>query len=153
MFRRFMAAGLLLLGAVAAVAAAAPAKQVTIVGRNDLRFSQEHMTVAPGQKVTVKLVNKSHLPASAMSHNWVLLKAGTDAAAFDNAARSAAGNDYIPKSMSQRVIAHTAMVGGGHSDSVTFTAPQKPGDYAYICTFPGHFRAGMKGTLTVTANN
>lgn len=151
MVRRLLIAGLLL--ALTAVATAAPAqKSFSIVGRNDLRFSKDHITVAPGEKVTVKLVNKSHLPASAMSHNWVLLKSGTDASAFDNAAQSAAGNDYIPKSKSDRIIAHTAMVAGGHSDSVTFTAPQKPGDYEYICTFPGHFRAGMKGTLTVAAH-
>ncbi|MES1935358.1 plastocyanin/azurin family copper-binding protein [Salinisphaera hydrothermalis] len=151
MFRRLIVASVLLF--VAATAVAAPAESFTIVGRNDLRFSQDHITVAPGQKVTIKLVNKSHLPASAMSHNWVLLKQGTDAGAFDNAARSAANNDYIPKSMSNRIIAHTAMVGGGHSDTVTFTAPKKTGDYEYICTFPGHFRAGMKGTLTVSSTN
>ncbi len=151
MFRRLIAASVLLLITTAALAA--PTKSVTIVGRNDLRFSQDHITVAPGEKITLKLVNKSHLPASAMSHNWVLLKSGTDAGAFDNAARSAPDNDYIPESMSDRVIAHTAMVGGGHSDTITFTAPTKPGDYEYICTFPGHFRAGMKGTLTVSPAN
>lgn len=151
MFRRLIALSLFLLVATAALAA--PTKSITIVGRNDLRFSQDHITVAPGEKVSVKLVNKSHLPASAMSHNWVLLKSGTDASAFDNAARSASDNAYIPKSMSDRVIAHTAMVGGGHSDTVTFAAPTKPGDYEYICTFPGHFRAGMKGTLTVSPAN
>ncbi|AWN14710.1 plastocyanin/azurin family copper-binding protein [Salinisphaera sp. LB1] len=151
MFRRLIAASVLLL--VATAVFAAPTKSVTIVGRNDLRFSQDHITVAPGTKVTLKLINKSHLPASAMSHNWVLLKSGTDAGAFDNAARSAANNDYIPKSMSDRVIAHTTMVSGGHSDTITFTAPTKPGNYEYICTFPGHFRAGMKGTLTVSPTN
>lgn len=151
MFRRLLVMNLLLVAATVVVAA--PIKSVTIVGRNDLRFSQDHITVAPGQKITLKLVNKSHLPASVMSHNWVLLKSGTDAGAFDNAARSAAGNDYIPASMTNRIIAHTAMVAGGHSDSVTFTAPKKPGDYEYICTFPGHFRAGMQGTLTVASTN
>lgn len=148
MLRRLLIAGLLL--TITATAMAAPTQSFTIVGRNDLRFSKEHITVTPGQKVKVKLVNKSHLPASAMSHNWVLLKSGTDASAYDNAAQKAAGNDYIPESMSDHVIAHTAMVGGGDSDLVTFSAPEKPGDYEYICTFPGHFRAGMKGTLTVT---
>jgi uncharacterized cupredoxin-like copper-binding protein len=32
---------------------------------------------------------------------------------------------------------------------VTFTVPKKPGVYTFICTFPGHFAGGMKGTLTV----
>jgi len=105
--------------------------------------------VSPGESVTVKLVNKSHLPASAMAHNWVLLKHGADADAFDNAAQNATANDYFPKARADQTIAHTGMVAGGKSDTVTFTAPEKPGDYSYICTFPGHFAAGMKGVLTV----
>lgn len=147
MVRRLFMISLLLL--TAGVAAAAPAKSFTIVGGNDLRFAPDQITVKPGEKVTVKLVNKSHLPASAMSHNWILLKHGADAGAIDEAAQNAAGNDYFPESKRDQIIAHTGMVAGGHSDQVTFSAPQKTGDYEFICTFPGHFRAGMKGKLTV----
>lgn len=145
-------AALLFLLVISAAVTAAPSQSLTIVGQNSLRFSKSHITVSPGEQVTVKLVNKSHLPASAMSHNWVLLKADTDVDAFADAARNARGNDYIPASMKDEIIAHTKMIGGGHSDSdsVTFTAPKKPGDYEYICTFPGHYRAGMTGTLTVS---
>ncbi|HEU5090712.1 MAG TPA: plastocyanin/azurin family copper-binding protein, partial [Roseiflexaceae bacterium] len=31
---------------------------------------------------------------------------------------------------------------------VTFKAPA-PGTYTFLCTYPGHYAAGMKGTLTV----
>ncbi len=88
-----------------------------------------------------------------MSHNWILLAAGADAQKFD-AAATAAGSDanYIPAGMSKQILAHTGMVAGGESNTVTFTAPRKPGDYEYICTFPGHFTAGMKGTLIVRPN-
>jgi len=27
--------------------------------------------------------------------------------------------------------------------------PAAPGSYPYVCTFPGHFVAGMKGNLVV----
>jgi uncharacterized cupredoxin-like copper-binding protein len=27
--------------------------------------------------------------------------------------------------------------------------PKAPGSYPYVCTFPGHFQAGMRGTLEV----
>ena len=37
----------------------------------------------------------------------------------------------------------------GESVEVTFTAPDTPGDRPYICTFPGHYVGGMKGTLIV----
>lgn len=86
-----------------------------------------------------------------MSHNWVLLKQNANPAAFVQAAMGAKANDYIPKSKLDKMIAHTDLVAGGESDSVTFTAPSKPGQYQYVCTFLGHFGAGMKGVLVVKA--
>ncbi|ERJ20153.1 Electron transfer protein azurin I [Salinisphaera shabanensis E1L3A] len=140
-----------LFAALSTLAVAAQAKTVEIEGTNSLRFSQESITVKPGEEVTIKLVNNSKLPASAMAHNWLLLKSDADAGKVDEAAMGAKANDYVPEDMSDQIIAHTGLVGGGESDTVTFTAPEEPGDYTYICTFPGHFQAGMKGTLTVKA--
>jgi azurin len=56
-------------------------------------------------------------------------------------------NNYI-KPGDDRVIAHTKVVGGGESDSVTFdVAKLKAGqDYMFFCSYPGH-AALMKGTL------
>ncbi|GAB3679477.1 azurin [Salinisphaera aquimarina] len=141
----------LMMFAVLSVSAfAAQAKTVEIEGMNSLKFSKESITVKPGEKVTIKLSNNSKLPAAAMAHNWVLLKADANPQKFDEAAVNAKDSDYIPSDMSDQVIAHTGLVAGGSSDTVTFTAPDKPGDYTYICSFPGHFAAGMKGTLTVS---
>lgn len=134
---------------LAVSAFAVQAKTVTIEGTNAMRFSVETITVSPGEKVTVKLVNNTKLPAAAMSHNWILLKGSADAEAFDKAALSAKANGYVPKDKMDQIIAHTGLVGGGESDTVTFTAPTEPGKYIYICTFPGHFAAGMKGYLIV----
>lgn len=137
--------------ALSTVAFASQAKTVEIEGTNGLKFTQESITVSPGEKVTVKLVNNTKLPAVAMSHNWVLLTADADAKAVNNAAAKAKDNEYIPQESSDQIIAHTGLVSGGESDTVTFTAPEEPGEYTYICTFPGHFAAGMVGTLTVKA--
>ncbi len=41
------------------------------------------------------------------------------------------------------------MLGDGEVDSVTFTVPEKKGEYQYVCTFRAHFQAGMKGKLIV----
>lgn len=131
-------------------AAVAQAETIEIDALDTLRFSKESITVKPGEKVTIKLVNHSKLPAIAMSHNWVLLAADADAHKVDAAALKAGkDNEYIPEGMDDQILAHTNIVAGGKSDTITFTAPKEPGDYEYICTFPGHFAAGMKGTLTV----
>lgn len=139
----------LLFVSLSVAAFAAQAKTVTIVGKNNLTFSVETITVSPGEKVTVKLVNNTKLPAMAMSHNWVLLKQSADPKAFVQAAVKAKSNGYMPKSKMDQVIAATKLVAGGESDTVTFTAPTEPGKYLYVCTFPGHFAAGMKGVLIV----
>jgi len=133
-------------------AVAVQAKTVEIEGMNTLKFSKDAITVKPGEKVTIKLVNSTELPAGAMSHNLVLLAAGADAHKVDQAATKAGKDkDYIPEGVDDQILAHTGLVAGGESDTITFTAPEKAGDYEYICTFPGHFAAGMKGTLTVKA--
>lgn len=144
---RLVVAGVVL--GLSAVSVAHAAQSFTIEGTNALRFSKEQLSVSPGEKITIKLVNKSALPASAMAHNWILLKPDADATAFDRAAQTSPDDGYFPKSKADEVIAHTALVAGGKSDTITFTAPEKPGDYEYICTFPGHLVAGMKGMLTV----
>lgn len=137
--------------ALSLCAFAAQAKSVTIIGKDNLRFSVETITVTPGEKVTVKLVNNTKMPAAAMSHDWVLLTPDAKPQAFAQAAMKAKANGYLPKNKMDKVIAHTGLVAGGESDTVTFTAPSEPGKYLYICTFPGHFVAGMKGTLIVKA--
>lgn len=127
----------------------AQARTIEIEGLQTLKFSVDHISAKPGEKLTVKLTNKTSLPPEAMSHNFVLLKKGADPGAFANAALNAKDNGYIPKDMIKEIIAHTGLVAGGQAKSVTFPVPKESGDYIYICTFPGHYAAGMKGTLTV----
>jgi azurin len=79
----------------------------------------------------------------------VLLKAGTNEAAFNQAAVAAKDTEYIPASLSDQVIAHTKLLGPRKSDEVKFTVPETPGEYPFICTFPGHYAIGMKGVLVV----
>lgn len=112
-------------------------------------FVVDSIAASPGEKLRVELTNVSSLPPSAMSHNFALLKLGTDARAFSNASAKAKDNAYIAPDMENKVITSTDMLGGDETDSVTFTVPDKTGRYDYVCTFPGHFAAGMRGKLIV----
>jgi len=103
----------------------------------------------PGQKMKIILHNYSKLPAGAMSHDWVLLKMNANASEVANKSSQSKSNDYIAPSVKNEIIAHTGLVSGGNSGSVTFTVPQKTGSYEFLCTFPGHYMAGMKGKLIV----
>lgn len=103
----------------------------------------------PGEQLNVKLTTISQLPPSAMSHNWVLLPQDSDVGAFNTASIKAKDNGYIAPDMEDMVMYNTGMLGGGESATVSFAAPEETGDYPYLCTFPGHYLASMKGTLWV----
>ncbi len=103
----------------------------------------------PGEELNVKLTTISQLPPSAMSHNWLLLTQDADVEAFNTASIKAKDNDYVASDMEEMVIENTGMLGGGESATVSFSAPEETGDYPYLCTFPGHYLAGMEGILSV----
>jgi azurin len=125
-------------------------KLVKVIGNDEMKFDVTSFEVNPGQKVTVTLTSIGKLPKEAMAHNWVLLEKGTDAAKLIATGAAHPETDYIPADQAAQVLFKTRMLGPGESDSITFTAPSQPGAYDYICTFPGHYAAGMKGVMTVT---
>lgn len=122
----------------------------TIKGSNGETYLQlQSIDAQPGEKLRIQLKTVSSLPASAMSHNWILLKMGIDPTDFVNDAIKAKNNNYIPQNRTGDIIAHTELAAGGETVEVTFTVPEKTGEYDYLCSFPGHFAAGMKGILNV----
>lgn len=120
--------------------------EVLITGNDLMKYNTKEIRVKAGEPVTLTLKHIGKLDVKVMGHNWVLLKDGVDLVGFATQAASAADNDYIPEGTTD-VIAHTKMLGGGQSDTITFEAPA-PGTYQFLCTFPGHFGM-MQGTFIV----
>lgn len=116
---------------------------------NEMRYEQTEFTVEAGQ--TVRIVFENTATSPAMHHNVVVLNDHDNATAnrVGQAALTAAGNDYIPED--DAILAHTPMSAPGETVEVEFTAPEEPGDYLYICTYPGHY-AVMQGTMRVVAS-
>ena len=46
------------------------------------------------------------------------------------------------------LVQSTRLLSLGQSEIIEFTAPAAPGDYPYLCSFPGHWRI-MNGILRV----
>jgi azurin len=86
---------------------------------------------------------------SARAKNLGRLMRVTTANASPDAAMKAQATAYIPPALKGEVLASTALAGPGETVEVTFKAPAVPGKYEYICSFPGHYAAGMKGVLVV----
>jgi len=124
-------------------------RSINIEGYDNLRYSVQQITVAPGTEIELTLKTVSSLPESQMAHNWVLMKKDAEIQRFVNNSIQHRENGYIDPEMTGMILAATSMLGGGESETITFTAPEARGDYIYVCTFPGHYVAGMKGTLTV----
>lgn len=136
---------------VAATAFAEDAVTLEITGNDQLQYDKKELTAVTGQKVTLKLKHVGKLPKVAMGHNVVILKPGTEIAPFAMKCAPAAANDYIPEDeeVAKLMVVYTKMLGGGEETEITFTAPE-PGEYPYLCTFPGHFGT-MNGKFIVKA--
>jgi azurin len=125
-------------------------KPVTInvkVVPNVIQFNKKLLTVKAGQKVTITLENPD-----VMQHNMVIIKPGTlqkVGAAADALARDPNGaqKQYVPRM--PEVLWFIKLLNPDEEGSMQFTAPSQPGDYPFVCTFPGHWRI-MNGILRVT---
>ena len=128
---------------------AAPVRTITIGIDDSMKYSVTALTAKPGETLRVVLESTSTLPRLAMAHNFVLLAPGTNAAAFVKAGAKSRDTDFIVPADKAKVLAMTAMAGPAETVEVTFKVPARAGTYEFICTFPGHYTLGMKGTLTV----
>lgn len=120
---------------------------VTIEGNDQMQFNKKEIRVKAGQTVKLTLTHVGKMEKAVMGHNWALLTQDADIATVGNASATAADNDYIPADMTDKIIVHTKMLGGGESDTIEFEAPA-PGTYMFMCTFPGHY-AVMQGKFIV----
>jgi azurin len=127
-------------------AAADEACKLEIAGNDQMQYDKKELAVpATCKQVTLTIHHTGQLPAAAMGHDWVLVNT-PDLAAVANAGMGAGlASNYVTPG-DKRVLASTKVVGGGQSDTITFsTASLKAGgDYSYLCTFPGH-NALMRG--------
>ena len=129
----------------------APPKTVEIQADDKMRFDVTAFEAKPGQKISVTLKNVGTTPKFSMGHNFVMLDRSVNTQnvqKFLDAASVEAAHDYVPPG-SKEVLAHTKLLGPGETDTVTFTAPFIPGEYLYLCSFPGHYSQGTKGFMTV----
>jgi len=89
--------------------------------------------------------------SDAMQHNWVLLQVGAAdeiglAAEKLPPQADSQGRLYIPAS--PKVLQATKMLNPNDTVRLRFNAPSEPGDYPYLCTYPGHWQR-MRGVLKV----
>jgi azurin len=122
----------------ATIEATGEAVELTLEGNDMMKFDINEFTVNAGDKVVLHFKNVGELPIESMGHNVVVLKPGTDLASFAGEAIKAADKEYIPLTFQSSIIAHTKLLGPGQEDTIEFVL-DTPGEYPYICSFPGHY--------------
>jgi azurin len=138
----------LLLGLASTLPAAA-AREIKLEGNDKMQYSITKIEAKPGETLTVSVSTTSSMAKAEMAHNFVLLAKGANVDAFVMAAAMARKTQHIPAAKKADMLAYTALAGAGETVKVTFDAPKEPGEYTFICSFPGHYAAGMKGVLVV----
>ena len=114
---------------------------------NQMKYATTELTVEAGE--TVRLVFENIAESPSMVHNVLILNTNDEEVVerVGMAGQSAGQSEgYVPDD--DAIIAHTPLAQPGETVEVTFTAPEEPGEYTYVCTYPGHW-AMMQGTLTV----
>lgn len=109
-----------------------------------LRYDVKELEVKAGKRVKLIFNNPDAVP-----HNLVIVKPGTaDAVANAAIALGAEGfaREFIPES--EDILHYTKLLNGGETEEIVFDAPSEPGDYQFVCSFPGHAML-MRGILRV----
>lgn len=121
-----------------------PDYTITIGTKPGLKFSPEQFQVKAGSKVRVVFNNEDD-----MLHNFVVVQPGTAIQVGELAMKlglEGQEKNYIPQT--DKVLNHTNLLQPNTNESIYFIAPEKPGDYTYECSVPGHFYV-MQGTMKV----
>jgi azurin len=132
-----------------AAAAADKVCKLEISGNDMMQYDKKALSVAADcTQVQLTLKHVGKLPKEAMGHNWVLVKTDNLTAVANAGMGAGLPNNYL-QAGDKRVIAHTKVVGGGESDTVTFpTAGLAGQNLSFLCSFPGH-NALMRGTFKI----
>ncbi len=122
------------------------ARPITLATGKNLTFATRELRAKPGEPIRLTLENPDVVP-----HNWALVAPGTLKRVGEMANRlvadpEAVARHYIPQT--DNVLCYTDVVAPKSRFTIYFQAPQEPGRYPYLCTFPGHWMV-MNGELVV----
>jgi azurin len=121
-----------------------PDQTINIGTKPGLKFDTDKVEVKAGSRVKLVFNNNDD-----MLHNCVITRPGA-ANTVGNAALRLNLNgpkmNYVPASTD--VLYHTNILQPESAETIYFVAPAEPGDYQFVCTFPGHSSL-MQGVLKV----
>lgn len=124
--------------------------ELSIDSTDQMTFSAKELSVAADcTEVKLTLHHVGKMAKNVMGHNWVLTKTADYQPVAQDGMKAGADHDYLVDG-DERIIAHTKLLGGGESDTITFSLEglEAGGDYTFFCSFPGHW-AIMHGKFVI----
>ncbi len=122
-----------------------PEKTISMETKPGLKFSLDEFSVKAGEKIKLVFNNNDD-----MLHNLLIVNPGKATEIGNmavNLGLEGQNKGFIPEST--EILFHTNLMQPHSSDAIYFIAPEKPGEYEYVCTFPGHAMS-MRGIMKVT---
>ena len=110
-----------------------------------MRYDVNEFEVKAGKKIILTFANPDFMP-----HNIVFVKPKTAneiAMAAMQLGAKGFEKGFVPDS--DNILAASSLVDHGKEVKLEFVAPSEPGEYEYVCTFPGHHIL-MRGIMKVT---
>jgi len=123
---------------------------ISIEATASMAFSTEEIIINKTCKeVNLTLKNTGNMPKAAMGHNLVITKKADMQAVLTEGNAAGLSKSFV-KDNDDRVIAHTAVLGGGESATIKFKTDKLNAKdaFAFFCSFPGH-SAVMNGVVKV----
>jgi uncharacterized cupredoxin-like copper-binding protein len=111
-----------------------------------LSYDLKWFVVEAGKAVQIVLFNPDAMP-----HNLIVSRPGSLEAVGTAGSAMPMPSDPDAKAFvpdSPAVLYSTKLVKEGETERLEFTAPKEPGEYVYVCTFPGHW-VRMYGVMLV----
>jgi uncharacterized cupredoxin-like copper-binding protein len=121
-----------------------PDKVLKLGTKPGLKYDIAQFEVKAGSKIRLVFNNNDD-----MTHNVVIVVpgAGDEIGKLAlNLGLKGSEMNYVPNS--PKVLFHTALLQPESSESIYFIAPTKPGEYMFLCTYPGHASV-MRGIIKV----
>ena len=114
--------------------------------REQMRYDTTRIVVEAGKPLEIILENVDMMP-----HNLVIVQPGAREEVGNQAQTMAPNPDkqgrlYVPNN--KKIIASSKLLEAGQKETLKLTAPEKPGEYEYVCTYPEHWKV-MFGQLVV----
>ncbi len=138
---------LIILGLSAlACAPAAPSRTIELE-MQDFAFSPKTLTVRGGESVLLRFRN-----GGAADHEFMVGREPRADGGYKEDLFQGLDVRVISGASQGHAMSHGGfglIVGAGRSGAIQFAAPSRPGTYEFACFIPGHYDAGMKGTLLI----